>query len=331
MIPAAPDALSTPILAAAFVSCALLLLLLGDGRAGRKAVARRIQRVRETCFEVAPTPKAATGLARREQAARFGTLATVLQKLLPRPETVRERLEQAGMRIAPGDLAILCLGGTLLLAGVLWAAGLSPALAAPAAFSAVFGGAAIHIGLARRRRAKKFLALLPEAIDLVVRAVKSGLPVSEAIALIGEEVEDPVGEVFREVASNMHIGMSTEEALWAAVRRVDLAEFRFLVVSITLQRETGGNLTGILANLATMVRRREQMKLKVRAMSSEARSSAMIIGALPFLVGTVIFFVNPDYMMKLFVDPRGQMLALAGLGSLTLGILVIARLVRFEI
>lgn len=297
----------------------------------RKAVARRIERVRLASLEPAAPARSPARLARRHRGNRFGTIAAALQRLLPSSDSLRQRLEQSGLRLAPGDAILLAGVGSLLFAMLLWAAGLPLAAAAPAGFSLAFGGGALLVAQRRRRRASRFLALLPEAIDLVVRAVKSGLPVSEAIALIGEEISDPVGDVFREVASNMRIGMSVEEALWTASRRVDLPEFRFFVVSVTLQRETGGNLAGILANLGTMVRRREQMKLKVKAMSSEARAAAMIIGSLPFLVGLVIFFINPDYVMKLFVDPRGQMLAMTGLASMSVGILVISRLVKLEI
>jgi tight adherence protein B len=308
-----------------------LVLVARPAGPARKAVARRIERIRLASLEAAAPTRTAARLARRHRGARFGTIAAALQRLMPSSDSLRERLEQAGLRLAPGDALLLGAVGSLLLAILFWAAGLPLAAAAPAGFSLAFGGGALLVAQRRRQRAARFLTLLPEAIDLVVRAVKSGLPVSEAIALIGEEIDDPVGEVFREVASNMRIGMSVEEALWTATRRVDLPEFRFLVVSVTLQRETGGNLAGILANLGTMVRRREQMKLKVRALSSEARAAAMIIGSLPFLVGVVIFFINPDYVMKLFVDPRGQMLALAGLTSMSVGISVIARLVKFDI
>lgn len=330
MIPPGPD-MAVVWLAGSLVALLGLVVSARAGASSRKALARRIEQVRHAAFETAPSPRTPARLARRQRGARFGSLATALQRLVPGPDVLRDRLEQAGLRFAPGDVLLVGLAGSFVAALLFWAAGVPAAAAAPAGFSAVFGGGALLVARLRRRRATRFLALLPEAIDLVVRAVKSGLPVSEAIGLIGEEVDDPVGEVFREVASNMRIGMSLEEALWMAVRRVDLPEFRFLVVSITLQRETGGNLAGILANLGTMVRRREQMKLKVRAMSSEARASAMIIGSLPFLVGVVIFFVNPDYVMKLFTDPRGQLVALGGMSSMTLGIFVIARLVKFDI
>lgn len=318
--------------AVALAMLAGVAFLLPSAGGSRRAKARRIDRVRNAAVDLrAAAASSPDKLARRERRARFGVLASALQRLLPGPQTLRERFDQAGLNLAPGDALAGGLIGTIIVALVLWTAGLPGAAAPPLAFTLVFGGAAAYVAWLRRRRALKFLSLLPEAIDLVVRAVKSGLPVSEAICLIGEEVADPVGEVFRDVASNMRIGMSTEDALWLATRKVDSPEFRFLVVSIALQRETGGNLAGILSNLGTMVRRREQMKLKVRAMSSEARASAMIIGSLPFCVGGVLLLINPDYIMKLFIDPRGHTLALFGLGSLLTGIGVIARMVRFEI
>lgn len=325
-------ALAEPVILAlfGFAMFAALLAWLPGGRSDR-ALTRRIRRIRHAAIEAQAAPRRPTDLVRRERATRLGSMAAALQRAMPRLERMQARFAQAGLTWAPADALVTAL----LLAGILSLAFTILGLPLPAAIafaiSLVFGGGMLFVSRLVARRAQKFLSLLPEAIELVVRAVKAGLPVSEAIALIGEEVADPVGEVFREVASNMRIGMGLEEALWQATRRVDLAEFRFLVVSVALQRETGGNLAGILSNLATMVRRREQMKLKIRAMSSEARASAAIIGSLPFLVGAIIFAINPDYIAKLFVDPRGQMLALFGLASMLTGIAVIARLVRFDI
>ena len=110
-----------------------------------------------------------------------------------------------------------------------------------------------------------------------------------------------------------------------------MQELKFFIISLTIQQETGGNLGEILYNLGTLMRRREQMKLKIKAMSSEARASAMIIGSLPFIMLLVIYVIDPTYIMKLFIDPRGWMLLGAGLTSLGLGIGIMSKMVRFEI
>jgi tight adherence protein B len=164
-----------------------------------------------------------------------------------------------------------------------------------------------------------------------VRGIRSGLPATEALKTIADEVDDPVGTEFRQVTDQMRIGVALDEAMWAAARRLGIAEFNFLVISLSIQQETGGNLAEILEKLSDMVRRREQMRLKVRAMSSEARASAMIIGSLPFIMCGVISFVNPNYMSVLFTDPRGWVMIGIGLTSLLFGLAVMAKMIRFEI
>jgi tight adherence protein B len=178
---------------------------------------------------------------------------------------------------------------------------------------------------------RKFTMLLPDALELIVRGIRSGLPASEALRTIADEIEDPIGSEFREVTDQMKIGVSLDEAMWAAAKKLDIPEFNFLVISLSIQQETGGNLAEILEKLADMVRRREQMRLKVRAMSSEARASAMIIGSLPFIMGGVISFVNPTYISSLFTDPRGWVMSGVGLTSMLIGMLVMSKMVKFEI
>ncbi len=329
-------ALSPVLLALAVLSGTLLLaaaVFLGGGES-RKRVRRRVETVRNRAAanrSLSAGPPRPAGLRRRDRVSRFGSLAAHVLRLVPRPELLRAELARAGMVLALPDFVLLCagFGAAVLLAMLL--AGLPLAASLPLALAAATGGPYLLVRMRRERRAGRFLALMPEAIDLIVRALKSGLPISEAITIIGNEVQDPVGEVFREVSSNVRIGMTIEEALWAAVRKLDIPEFRFFVVTIAIQQETGGNLGAILQNLSTMIRRRQQMKLKIKAMSSEARASAMIIGSLPFIMAFVIYLMNPDYMLVLAVDPRGQMLAGMGLASMALGVAVIAKMVRFEI
>jgi tight adherence protein B len=127
------------------------------------------------------------------------------------------------------------------------------------------------------------------------------------------------------------MGMTPDEALWSAARRLSIPEFKFFVISLSIQQETGGNLAEVLEKLSDMVRRREQVRLKIKAMSSEARASAMIIGALPFIMGVLIYLVNPDYMIRLFTDPRGWLMLGFGLTSMAIGVAVMAKMIKFEI
>ena len=165
----------------------------------------------------------------------------------------------------------------------------------------------------------------------MVRGLKAGLPVTETMIVVGREVADPVGEEFRRVSDQVRLGQAIEDALWAAGKRLDSAEFNFLVITLSVQRETGVNLAETLENLDDILRKRQQMRLKVKAMSSEAVASAGIIGSLPFVMSGLMFLVSHDYIMTLFRNDLGLMM-LAGAGtSLAIGILVMVKMVSFDI
>ena len=183
----------------------------------------------------------------------------------------------------------------------------------------------------RARKLHRFQEIFPEALDLIVRSVRAGLPVSESIKMIGTEVADPVGEAFREVASNLVIGMSLDEALALLQRKFPIQEVKFFAISLTIQQETGGNLAEILFNLAAIMRKRVQIGKKIRALSSEARASALIIGSLPFIVGLAIYALNREYIEVLLFDDLGRLFLLGALGSIAAGAIVMAKLIRFEI
>ena len=184
---------------------------------------------------------------------------------------------------------------------------------------ALFVGLFVGVGLPHmtvgffiKRRIAKFTAKFPDAIELLVRGLRSGLPITETIGVVGAEVEGPVGEEFRAVSDKMKIGKTMDQALQETSDRLGTPEFQFFVITIAIQRETGGNLAETLANLADVLRKRSQMKLKIRAMSSESKASAYIIGALPFIVFGMIWFINQSYMMNFFIDER---LIIAGGGG----------------
>jgi tight adherence protein B len=165
----------------------------------------------------------------------------------------------------------------------------------------------------------------------MVRGLKSGLPVTETFQIVGNEVLDPVGGEFRQISDQIRLGSSPETALWDAAKRIGTPELKFLVVTLSIQRETGGNLAETLENLDNILRRRRQMKLKVKAMSSEARASAGIIGALPFIVTAVLWFVDPHYIGTLFVTSSGHTLLAVAVGSMGFGFAVIYKMIRFDI
>jgi len=149
--------------------------------------------------------------------------------------------------------------------------------------------------------------------------------------VVGREVNDPVGEEFRRVGDNVRLGQALEESLWAIAKRLNLPEFNFLVITFAIQRETGGNLAETLENLDDMIRKRQQMKLKVKAMSSEAMATAMIIGSLPFVMTGILFLVSRKYILTLFQTDIGHILIGVGGTWMSIGFFVMSQMVRFEI
>jgi len=261
----------------------------------------------------------------------LGQFERGLMLVLPRPAALRLKLVRAGLNVSPGRFATFAVVFGVLIGALTMAMGRAPLLALAIGIVAAFGLPHIWLSSRVRKRRKRFVVLFPEAVDLMVRGLKSGVPVTQTIISVGEEIQDPVGIEFRRVSDSAALGVALIDALWESAKRIDTAEFRFFVVALTIQRETGGNLGETLENLSDILRRRLQMQLKVKAMSSEARSSAMIIAALPFAMFGILMALNPAYAMKLIDDPRGLMMLGAGLFLMFLGIVLMARMVRFEI
>ena len=255
-----------------------------------------------------------------------------VRKVLPNPDLLRTRLAQAGLVATLNQYFLACLA--VLLATTLLLTKIIGLPLLPAGLFGVAGGLGIPhfvLGVLINRRRNKFLGKFPESMDLMVRGLKSGLPVSETIKTVGAEMEEPIGGEFRQIISDLQVGRQIEEALWRCADRIGLAEFRFFVVCISVQRETGGNLGETLENLSDILRKRRAAKLKVKSLSAEAKFSAYLIGSLPFIMTGIIYLVNPGYISVLFTDIRG-MFVLGGAGVwMSIGVLVMAKMIRFEV
>jgi len=190
-----------------------------------------------------------------------------------------------------------------------------------------------HLVVSRKikKRQLAFLKLFPDAIELMVRGLRAGLPVAESFINVSKELPPPMGDTFGNVSHQTQLGVPMEKALMDNADKLGLTEFNFFVTTIILQRETGGNLSEILNNLADMLRQRHMMRLKISALSSEARASAYIIGALPFLVFGILMVVSPAYLQPLFHDARGNKALLMAIGSLCLGGFIMNRMTKLEI
>lgn len=323
----AVDLVTAAVFLGALTCAACLVMAFGGGAARRNQ--KRIDTVRRRWSATAQREALADSLLQSDDDGRLGSMAL---RLMPRRHMLRQRLMKAGLTLSPGQYSLICIavcGIGMLIVKFLF--GLSLIVAA-------LVGIVIGVGLPHwlvswlaDRRLRKFTKLFPEAIDLMVRGIKSGLPISETIGSIGEEMVDPVGIEFRRITDSVKLGQTLEEALWDAARRLDTADFKFFVISLSVQRETGGNLGETLENLADVLRRRQQLFLKIKAMSSEARASAYIIGSLPFVMLGILMMLNRGYVMPLFTDSRGLIITGIGLFMITLGAMVMSKMIKFDV
>jgi tight adherence protein B len=185
--------------------------------------------------------------------------------------------------------------------------------------------------LQKKRRITAFQKQLPEALELIARALKAGHAFTSGIKLAAEEFKDPLGSEFQATLDEINFGISVADAFKNLSGRIDCPELRFFVVSVILQRETGGNLAEIIESLSQLIRERFKFEGKIRVLSAEGKLSAAILVALPFLIALIIQFISPDYLQSLFTDPRGRTAAVAALTGMAVGIVFIKQMIKIKV
>jgi tight adherence protein B len=300
------------------------------GPSASKAQSRRLESVRERhskSNEVA----AQAQLKRILQSNSHSRMEGLAQRLIPNPALLRKRLQQTGRTWTLPQYTLASLGLVVTIALLLALKGLPILLALLVGLFVGIGLPHFVVGKMIKRRVGRFTAKFPDAIDLMVRGLRSGLPISETLGVVADEVPGPIAEEFRNVADKMKIGRTMEAALQETADRLGTPEFQFFVITLAIQRETGGNLAETLGNLSEVLRKRAAMKLKIRAMSSESKASAWIVGSLPFIVFGLIWFINGKYMQDFFVDERLMIIGAGGLVWMGVGVFIMAKMVDFEI
>lgn len=314
-----PELAEKMLLAAIGLTVLFIAVLLWLLRAQRRR-ARFEQRLK-TIVSVAPSAETPQVSLRRPPPQRR-----------PLPVVLSARFDLAlaatGNRIGPPHL--FAAG---IIAGAIAGSAASVTLFRPP-FAIAFGAAAgvgasaLVLQVAQSRYQRQFLDAFPDALDLIVRGVRAGLPAPEAIEMATREVRHPVGEQFQRLLDEVRIGVRMEDALQHAAERVRVPDFRFFVVSLLLQRQTGSGIAETLSNLSTIIRQRKALRLKARALTAEATISAAVIAAAPFVAGVGLFLINRQLMSVLFVDPRGRfMLGVAVIGLL-LGVGAMKAMIR---
>lgn len=216
--------------------------------------------------------------------------------------------------------------------------GLFPLLLGFPVYVGLLGGIAGLLGLPRwflsflgRRRQQLFLEDLADAVDVMVRGLKAGLPISDAMRVIAAESGPPVGPEFLEVVEGQRLGIPIEDGLERMFERIPLSEVSFLSIVISIQSKSGGNLSEALGNLSKVLRERKRMKAKIRSVSQEAKTSATIIGSMPFILILALTLLNPDYLAPLMTSSMGHMILAGSAAWMLLGILVMRQMIRFDI
>lgn len=243
--------------------------------------------------------------------------------------SVKGRLEQAGLSFSPamfwifsGVCALVCaIPGFLIYKFI--GAGVG-------AFVGFLGLPSWALGMVVTGRQKKFSGQLADAIDVIVRGVKSGLPLNQCLRIISAESPEPLRTEFQSLVDSQAMGVPLETGLQRMFDRMPLPEVNFFAIVLVIQQKTGGNLSESLGNLSSVLRARKLMKEKVKALSSEAQASAMIIGALPIVVMVMVYLTRPDYLSVLFTDPLGHLILMGAATMMGLGIFIMNKMVNFK-
>ncbi|MES1198994.1 MAG: type II secretion system F family protein [Pseudomonadota bacterium] len=243
--------------------------------------------------------------------------------------SIKGQIEQAGLKITVPQFWMMSAGlGVVLAIGGFIVHGLIAAAAG--GFIGVLGLPRWILGMFVGARQKKFSVQLADAIDVIVRGVKSGLPLTQCLRIISAESPDPLRAEFQQLVDAQAMGVPLDQSMTRMYERMPLAEVNFFAIVLVIQQKTGGNLSESLGNLSSVLRARKLMKEKVNALSAEAKASAMIIGALPIIVMGMVYITKPAYIMILFNTPTGNLILLVCAVMMSLGIIIMRNMVNFK-
>jgi tight adherence protein B len=316
---------SHPLILAGFVAVALgglaLVLSSGDSKAKKRQAALQKGGVKTKDNAI-------------EKIARKKQIADSLKDLEKRRGQTRLSLEmkiqQAGLFISRRQFMIFSVIGGLMIALLVFLASHSLYIAGPAAVIGLLGLPNLTLAQLRKRRINKFIAEFPNAIDIIVRGVKAGLPLGDCLRIIANEAAEPVRGEFRIITETQAMGLSLGEAVDKLAQRVPITEANFFAIVINIQSKAGGNLSEALSNLSRVLRERKKMKGKIGAMSMEAKASAAIIGAVPFVVVGLLYASSPTYVSLLWTTHHGMIVSGAALLWMGIGIAMMKKMISFD-
>ena len=295
---------------------------------------RKSDKRRQTVADAAGRKIRVTG--QDGQSQRRGKIQNTLKELEEQQKAkkqrvnLRTRIEQAGLEISPRTFWMFAAITGLLLGALVFITGAPPIVALGAMGAGALGFPRWVLNFLRKRRQAKFLNEFANSIDVIVRGVKSGLPINDCMQMIATEAGEPVRGEFKFLVESQRLGVPIDAGMARMFERMPLAEVNFLAIVLAIQIQSGGNLAEALGNLSKVLRDRKKMKGKIKAMSQEAKSSASIIGSLPILVMGIVYLSTPEYIALLWTTSLGQVMMVGSAFWMTCGILVMKKMISFD-
>jgi tight adherence protein B len=321
------------VLVAASVGC-MLLMALHPRLASSATLDRRIAQIAATRRQETENAKENRGGARRRSVEDTLREVEEKHKALIRQSakpSLAARLRQARLSWSVRTYYLVCLATGLAFGLLAWACAAGLPLAIGAGMVGGLFGTPWYVGHRRAGRFRRFTADFPNAVDVIVRGVKSGLPLVDCLKIIAAEAQAPVKEEFRTLVEDQTLGVPLEDAVQRLPERIPLPEASFFAIVIAIQSRTGGGLSEALGNLSAVLRERQKMRAKIRAVSSEAKASAGIIGSLPVIVGGLVYLTSPKYISLLFTTTVGNLVLAGSVLWMLIGILVMRKMINFDI
>jgi len=292
---------------------------------------RKAEKRMETVAKAAPTTRVSRGATRSRRDAVEATLKEFEERQKKhKSPPLNIRINQAGLSWTKQQFILISagVGFVMFMLGLMLGPGLVPAIAI--GFAGAFGLPRWLLSFLKKRREAKFLEAFPDAVDIIVRGVKAGLPLLDCIKMITVEAPEPLKSEFRVIVETQAIGMPLGEACAKLYERTPLPEANFFGIVVAIQQKAGGNLSEALGNLSRVLRDRKKMKAKIKAMSQEAKASAAIIGSLPIAVMTLVYLSSPGYISLLFTEPLGHLMLAGSAGWMMMGVLVMRKMINFD-
>jgi len=301
-------------------------VLLGPLFTGEAKAEKRLERAAQS--------KTITQNDRQQDRSRRGSIEDKLKELEQRQKkprlTLNRRIAQAGLTWSKQQFVLISVVTGLVFVGISFLMGMGLPVVCVFGFIGGFGVPQWLLRFLKKRREQAFIDALPDAVDVIVRGVKSGLPLLDCLKIVATEASEPIRTEFRAILDTQAIGMPLGEACGKLYERTPVPEANFFGISIAIQQRAGGNLSEALGNLSKVLRDRKKMKGKIRAMSQEAKASAGIIGSLPFVVMMLVYFTSPKYITLLFTESLGHVMLVGAAIWMTMGILVMKKMINFD-